>query len=532
MRNVLIALLLCGLLVGVVSADTAAFTSSDSWDVPAGVYSIDVIVVGGGAGGGSGAMHFVSCGRPPYYILGGGGGGGGSGYKTEGNSVSVTPGQTLTITVGTGGSGGAAASSSAGNDGSDGGQTSITGEGVSVTANGGTKGTGAYNYNKGTGGAGGNAGSNGSDGLCYAGGYRGPGGSGGAAIYSTYGAGGAGGLGGTDTIYGAAGAAGGAGYVLITYTPAATPPVAAFSADVTEGTAPLTVTFTDSSTNDPTSWAWDIDNDGDTDYTTQNCEHTYTLAGTYSVKLTATNGDGSDDEVKTDYITVNAAPTPTPTTSASATLSPHVHYTTFPTPPAGYGVTTYPAEGVTCSAATLKCNIDTGSEVWFEYGFSSGNYNYATTRQTCSAGNCTEEVSGIPLTANQTVYYRAVTPYGYGEEQNFTTLALGATAFPTSTYSIYVTQFFETEGNWTAMAELIWEPYIAKFGTLFFSILIGVIFIGLAAKQGSSFIPLLVVFIIGIPIFVMLAPEFLWLAQALIILGVGITIYYILTQPR
>ena len=81
-------------------------------------------------------------------------------------------------------------------------------------------------------------------------------------------------------------------------------PVAAFSGTPTSGTAPLTVTFTDESINDPTSWAWDVDNDGTVDYTTQNATHTYTTAGTYSVTLTATNAAGSDDEVKTDYITV------------------------------------------------------------------------------------------------------------------------------------------------------------------------------------------------------------------------------------
>lgn len=88
----------------------------------------------------------------------------------------------------------------------------------------------------------------------------------------------------------------------------ALPPVCDFSANVTSGTAPLTVLFTDSSLNDPTSWVWDIDNDGDTDYSTQNPIHTYSTAGTYTVNLTATNAIGSDSEVKELYITVNNPP--------------------------------------------------------------------------------------------------------------------------------------------------------------------------------------------------------------------------------
>ncbi|MDD2553523.1 MAG: PKD domain-containing protein, partial [Desulfotomaculaceae bacterium] len=91
--------------------------------------------------------------------------------------------------------------------------------------------------------------------------------------------------------------------------PAPSVPVAAFTADTTSGTAPLMVSFTDQSTNSPTSWAWDFDNDGTVESTEQNPSYQYTEAGTYSVKLTVTNAAGSDDETKISYITVSAAPT-------------------------------------------------------------------------------------------------------------------------------------------------------------------------------------------------------------------------------
>lgn len=86
------------------------------------------------------------------------------------------------------------------------------------------------------------------------------------------------------------------------------PPVANFSANPVSGCASLNVSFTDLSTNTPTSWAWDVDNNGSTDYTTQNINHTFSNAGTYSVKLTATNGNGTNSVTKTNYITVNALP--------------------------------------------------------------------------------------------------------------------------------------------------------------------------------------------------------------------------------
>ena len=59
-----------------------------TWTVPAGVYSVEVLVVGGGGGGGS--------------FNGGGGGAGGVVYRTNYN---VTPGAAVTVTVGAGGIG-------------------------------------------------------------------------------------------------------------------------------------------------------------------------------------------------------------------------------------------------------------------------------------------------------------------------------------------------------------------------------------------------------------------------------------------
>ena len=79
-------------------------------------------------------------------------------------------------------------------------------------------------------------------------------------------------------------------------------PVADFTGTPLSGTTPLTVQFTDTSTNLPTSWSWSF-GDGGTSYD-QNPSHQYTSAGTYTVSLTATNGGGSDTETKTDYVTV------------------------------------------------------------------------------------------------------------------------------------------------------------------------------------------------------------------------------------
>ncbi len=95
------------------------------------------------------------------------------------------------------------------------------------------------------------------------------------------------------------------------------PPVASFSGSPTSGTAPLTVAFTDTSTGQPTSWAWTF-GDGGTS-TAQSPSHVYTAAGTYSVSLTATNSLGSNTLTRTNYITVAAPQPPVANFSGSPT---------------------------------------------------------------------------------------------------------------------------------------------------------------------------------------------------------------------
>lgn len=90
-----------------------------TWTVPAGVTSICVVCVGGGAGT---AANVDGIGTAYY-----GGGGGGLTYK---NNISVTPGDSYTVIVGSGnGAGGA------------GGNSSMSGTSISMTAGGGQVGT-------------------------------------------------------------------------------------------------------------------------------------------------------------------------------------------------------------------------------------------------------------------------------------------------------------------------------------------------------------------------------------------------------
>jgi PGF-pre-PGF domain-containing protein len=78
-------------------------------------------------------------------------------------------------------------------------------------------------------------------------------------------------------------------------------PVANFSTNVTGGEVPLSVQFTDLSQNvESRSWVF---GDG-TNSTEQNPEHTYSSAGSYTVNLTVSNGNGTDSMLAT-IITVS-----------------------------------------------------------------------------------------------------------------------------------------------------------------------------------------------------------------------------------
>jgi PKD repeat protein len=88
-----------------------------------------------------------------------------------------------------------------------------------------------------------------------------------------------------------------------------TGPSAGFAANITTGTAPLAVQFTDASNClNPTSWNWTF-GDG-TFSTTQNPVHVYTIPGTYAVSLAISNASGTNTTTKASYISVLQPPVP------------------------------------------------------------------------------------------------------------------------------------------------------------------------------------------------------------------------------
>lgn len=89
------------------------------------------------------------------------------------------------------------------------------------------------------------------------------------------------------------------------------PPVADFSATPLTLAAGGNVSFTDLTTNIPTSWTWLITPTtgvvytGSTTASSQNPVVQFNNTGTYTVQLTASNTAGTDDTIRVQYITVN-----------------------------------------------------------------------------------------------------------------------------------------------------------------------------------------------------------------------------------
>ncbi|WP_211530774.1 PKD domain-containing protein [Methanocalculus chunghsingensis] len=78
------------------------------------------------------------------------------------------------------------------------------------------------------------------------------------------------------------------------------PPSAAFDADIREGNAPLSISFSDLSSGTIDEWHWMFGDGGES--TLENPVYSYTTPGIYTVSLMVRNGGGSDTITKSDYI--------------------------------------------------------------------------------------------------------------------------------------------------------------------------------------------------------------------------------------
>lgn len=107
-------------------------------------------------------------------------------------------------------------------------------------------------------------------------------------------------------------------------------PIANFTSNVTSVCPGGQVKFTDLSSNSPTSWQWTFTGGVPSTSAQQNPTVTYNTAGTYMVKLKATNAQGSNEITQTAYISV------TTPTAVSLPFTEGFQGNTFP--PSGWSL--------------------------------------------------------------------------------------------------------------------------------------------------------------------------------------------------
>ena len=177
-----------------------------------------------------------------------------------------------------------------------------------------------------------------------------------------------------------------------TSTVVATPPlplIANFTSTSPNGTAPLTVQFTDTSTGSPTSWNWSF---GDGSYSSlQNANHTYTQYGNFDISLTVSNATSSNTTILQYFITVTPDESLKPTITS---ISPGMGFnsgTVSITDLTGTNFTTGSTVALVNSRLNHAGSITYGmSNVTMDIPtdvFVSGNYAYVTS----------EEVSGLEI---------------------------------------------------------------------------------------------------------------------------------------
>jgi len=241
-----------------------------------------------------------------------------------------------------------------------------------------------------------------------------------------------------------------------------TPPVADFSATPLLTVTGSTVQFTDLSQNVPSSWSWAISPasftyTGGTSASSQNPQVQFSAVGVYSVTLTATNGAGSDDEIKVNYITViqsycasnatNTADTDignvtfgtlnngnaTPTVSNPAANRLYTDFTSLPVQSYAQGVT-YPfsmtqiTSGATFYDAYCNVFIDWNQDGTFdpvtERAYTGGSTNVAN--PTLSSTIAVPATATVGITRMRVILNEAGTAtdapcgtYSYGETEDY-----------------------------------------------------------------------------------------------------------------
>lgn len=367
-------------------------------------------------------------------------------------------------------------------------------------------------------------------------------------------------------------------------------PVANFSMNVTSGYAPLTVQFTDLSTNTPETWWWEFNVPISTFTSSeQNPVYEFSDPGVYSVYLVASNGDGYDAESKPAAITVLESPSVTApvasfsTDIATGTVPLTVQFTDLSLGNITDWTWDFDGDSVADSTdqnpshtyvqggnytVTLQVTSDSGTDLetknnYIYAGPLTAKYLKANFQYSPSAGAAPLQVQFTDTTRANGLYSRnwdfgdgttsneanPLHVYGTAGEydvrlrvqsdqttssENYAKIikaypGASGSPLPTNTYGAKMTQMMESNWNLTVIGSLLPTSYTDIMpAPLFWGLLFGGVFLILFVRQGTSWLVALLGIIIGGNVLLFLPPEWQALGQVMLILSIGAFLYVLI----
>ena len=187
-----------------------------------------------------------------------------------------------------------------------------------------------------------------------------------------------------------------AGYITVTSGVSGSAPAVSFTADVTSGTVPFAVQFTDTSTGSPVNWTWNF-GDG-TSSAAQNPVHTFVQPQVFNVTLTAANSAGLTNSSMTQVTGY------TPQVNTTMAINGTSTSTVNGTPVLMVNATALEGTGGSVTTTNTTATITGGNAFWQSTEVYAENVTYENT--TVTVTNVTQVVlqsNPVTATLNQSV---------------------------------------------------------------------------------------------------------------------------------
>ena len=176
-------------------------------------------------------------------------------------------------------------------------------------------------------------------------------------------------------------------------------PMAAFSGLPTTICAGQTVSFTNNSTGNPTTYLWSFPGGTPSTSTSQNPVVSYPLAGNYAVTLTASNANGANTSTLTNYIQVNTNTSNTTTASACSSYTWSVNNQTYTQSGTYSSVSGCHTEILNLTITPNTSNTSSASAC-SSYTWSVNNQTYTQSGTYSSVTGCNTEILNLTITPN------------------------------------------------------------------------------------------------------------------------------------